>query len=80
MRTLIPSLGFLIASFSLSCAPTMQQILTDQTAQYTQCGVVQVECSDENCSNVAGGPWMATACGTRYRCTNTNGQVVCVPQ
>jgi hypothetical protein len=69
-------LGFLVSA----CAPTMRQILTDQTAQYTQCGVVQVECADENCSNVAGGPWMATACATRYRCTNTNGKVVCEPQ
>ena len=80
MRRLL--LPFVLASFlaTLSCAPTMRQILTDQTAQYTQCGVVEVDCVDDNCSNVAGGPWMATACATRYRCTNTNGQVVCAPQ
>ncbi len=63
-----------------ACAPTMHQILIEKTAAYTQCGHVQVECSDADCTNVAGGPWMATACATRYRCTETAGQVVCVPQ
>lgn len=62
-----------------SCAPSMRQILTNDTAVYTRCDHVEVECADEECSNVQGGPWMATACGTRYRCTNTGGHVVCAP-
>jgi hypothetical protein len=62
-----------------SCAPTMRQALVQDTAVYTQCDHVQVDCVDEDCSNVQGGPWMATACGTRYRCTNTSGHVACVP-
>jgi hypothetical protein len=63
----------------VGCAPTMRQILIHDTAVYTQCDHVEVECVDEDCSNVQGGPWMATACGTRYRCTNTGGHVACVP-
>lgn len=62
------------------CAPTMHQILIEKTATYTQCGHVQVDCGDPDCSNVAGGPWNATACAVRYQCTETAGQVVCVPQ
>lgn len=77
LRLLLP---LLLLVGPLACAPTMREILTDQTAQYTQCGHVVVECVDDACSNVAGGPWTATACGTHYRCTNTAGQVVCVPQ
>ena len=70
-----------VAAFLLvcSCAPTVRQGLVHDTAVYTQCDFVQVDCVDEDCSNVAGGPWMATACGTRYRCTNTSGHVVCAP-
>jgi hypothetical protein len=72
----------LLLAFGLSagCAPTMHQILIEKTATYTQCGHVQVECSDPDCTNVAGGPWIATACAVRYRCTDTGGHVVCVPQ
>jgi len=71
-------LGFV--GSALGCAPTARDILTQQTAQYTQCGQVQVECVDDACSNAGGGPWNALACGTRYRCTNTAGHIVCVPQ
>jgi hypothetical protein len=74
------SVFLLVCSSAVGCAASMRQMLVEQTAQYTRCGHVEVECVDENCSNVAGGPWMATACGTRYRCTNTGGHVVCVPQ
>ena len=78
MRRLLPAL--LLLAGSLGCAPTMREILIDQTAQYTKCGHVNVDCSDDNCSNVAGGPWRAMACGTQYRCTNTAGNVVCAPE
>jgi hypothetical protein len=73
---------FAVALLSLiaSCAPSMRQVLINDTATYTRCNFVEVDCVDEACSNVQEGPWMATACGTRYRCTNTGGNVVCVPQ
>jgi hypothetical protein len=77
--SLVTSLLLAIVFLCCSCAPTMRMILTDRTAVYTQCNYVEVECVDEDCSNVAGGPWMATACGTRYRCTETDGNVVCAP-
>lgn len=57
----------------------MRQTLTLETADYTQCDHVEIECVDEDCSNLQGGPWMATACGTRYRCSRTNDEVTCVP-
>ncbi len=63
-----------------SCGPTIRQSLMADTAAYTQCNEVDVECVDEDCSNIQGGPWMAIACGTRYRCTNTSGHIVCVPE
>lgn len=80
MRRLLWTCSALLMLCAPGCAPTMRQILIEQTAQYTRCNVVEVDCVDDNCSNVAGGPWTATACATRYRCTNTNGQVVCTPQ
>jgi hypothetical protein len=78
MRRLL--LPFLVAAGLLACAPTMRQILTDKTIQYTKCGHVEVACQDDACSNVAGGPWRAQACGTQYRCTDTGGNVVCAPE
>ncbi len=76
-RLLLP---FLLVVGLLACAPTMRQILTDKTAAYTKCGTVMVQCVDDACTNVAGGPWRAQACGTLYRCTDTAGNVVCVPE
>lgn len=72
---------FALLLLAASCTPYMterMQLMHD-TAAYTACDHVEVECVDENCSNVAGGPWFAMACGTRYRCTRTAGQVVCAP-
>lgn len=79
MRLVLLLLAVVLSS--AGCVPTltMRQILINDTATYTQCDHVEVECVDEDCSNVQGGPWMATACGTRYRCTNTGGHVVCAP-
>jgi len=80
MRLLLASLGLLLFA---SCMPgygySPRQHLATATANYTRCGHVVVDCVDEECSNVRGGPWTATACGTRYRCTNTAGEVVCAP-
>lgn len=80
MRPVAIMVVFLICGLVGACAPTMRQILIEQTASYTQCDYVAVDCVDEDCSNVQGGPWNATACGTPYRCTRTAGQVTCVPQ
>ena len=71
---------FVIAGLLCGCGPTVREALLEDTANYTQCDYVQVDCVDEDCSNVQGGPWNASACGTRYRCTRTAGQVTCVPQ
>lgn len=70
----------LLGGAMLSCGPTIHQALIMDTASYTQCDHVQVDCVDADCSNVQGGPWMATACGTRYRCSRVNDNVTCVPQ
>lgn len=79
-RTLASALFISGCLLFVGCAPTMRQVLINDTADYTQCDHVDVDCVDEDCSNVAGGPWMATACATRYRCTRTASQVTCVPQ
>jgi len=79
----LPYLVFSLISLLLlwsACAPSVRQQLEMDTATYTQCDYVQVDCADDTCSALQGGPWMATACGTRYRCTRTAGQVVCAPQ
>ncbi len=78
MRRLLPCL-FAAAALAAGCAPTQRDILVQQTALYTKCDHVQVDCVDDACSNISGGPWTALACGTRYNCTNTGGHIVCAP-
>jgi len=80
MRLFIALIATALCAALCACGPTIRETLMMDTANYTQCGHVDVECVDDDCSNVQGGPWMATACGTRYRCTNTAGEVVCVPK
>lgn len=61
------------------CAPTLRETLAMDTAEYTHCDHVEIDCVDEDCSNLRGGPWLSTACGTRYRCDRVNETVTCVP-
>ena len=79
MRRLLAIVVLALIGPLQACAPTMRETLHQATAEYTQCAFVQVDCTDEDCSNFNGGPWTATACGTRYRCTHTSGQITCVP-